>query len=212
MMWLRSMAVLTALMCFTSWANAEDGYENHFASILLNNKKIGQVHYTLKKDEQGQVEELRTKASFSVLGVKLYDFAQQLKEQWASGDLQSMSGHTDDDGKTYEMTLDRTQTDYQAYLNDKPVTLPHNAFPISLWHYAISEQSLLFDLRELTLMKVSVTGHKDTVDWGGESVETERFDFTGDWEGSVWFNHDKDFVKAQYKSGGREVTVVMDPD
>lgn len=212
MTWLRTVAVLTVLMCLPSWADAEDGYENHFATILLNDKKIGHVHYTVKNDEQGQVEELRTKASFSVLGVKLYDFSQQLKEQWASGDLQTMSGHTNNDGKTYEMTLERTSTDYQADLNDKPLTLPHNAFPISLWHYAISEHSLLFDMTDLTLMKVSVTSHEDTVDWGGESVETERFDFTGEWQGSVWFNHDKDFVKAQYQSGGRQVTVVMDPD
>ena len=212
MMWLRRVAVVSVLLCLPSWANGEDGYENHFASILLDGKKIGHVHYTVKHDEQGQVEELRTKASLSVLGVKLYDFSQQLQEHWSGGELQAMSGHTNDDGKTYDMTLNRTATDYQADLNDEPVTLPHDAFPISLWHYAISERSLLFDLSNLTLMTVSVSGHEDTVDWGGESVETERFDFTGEWQGSVWFNHDKDFVKAQYDSDGRRVTVVMDPD
>lgn len=210
-MWLRAFALLGVLACLPSLALAEDGYQNHFATILLDGKKIGHVHYTVKHNDQGELEELRTKASLSMLGVKLYDFSQELQEQWSSGELQSMSGHTNNDGKPYTVSLKRTTAEYEADLNDKPVTLPHEAFPISLWHYAISEHSLLFDLSDLTLMKVAITGTKDTVDWDGKTIEAERFDFTGDWEGSVWFNADKDFVKAQYLSQKRKVTVVMDP-
>jgi hypothetical protein len=207
----RRLAIVAALLCLSLPAYAEDGYENHFASVLLDGKKIGNVHYTVKHDEQGQVEELRTKASLSVLGVKLYDFAQHLKEQWASGELQSMSGDTDDDGTRYAMTLTRTTTAYDASVNDQPVTLPHDAFPISLWHYAITEQSLLFSLTDLQLMEVSVTGQKDTIAWGDTELETERFDFAGGWEGSVWFDADKNFVKARYESNKRQVIVEMDP-
>jgi Domain of unknown function (DUF6134) len=211
MMWQRALAGLAAVFCLSSLAFADDGYENHFASILLDGKKIGNVHYTVKRNEHGELEELRTKASLSILGVKLYDFSQQLHEQWGGGELQTMSGHTNDDGKTYELTLKRTPKEYEADLNDKPLTLPHNAFPISLWHYAISQQSLLFDMTDLTLMKVTVVGHQDTVDWDGKTIPTERFDFSGEWQGSVWFNDNKDFVKAQYESDKRQVTVLMDP-
>lgn len=208
---LRFFAVFGVLSCLSPWALAEDGYHNYFATILLDGKKIGHVHYTVKHNDQGELEELRTKASLSVLGVKLYDFSQQLQEQWSGGELQSMSGDTNDDGKPYRVTLKRTPTDYEADLNDKPLTLPHEAFPISLWHYAISKQSLLFDLTDLSLMKVTITGRKDTVEWGGKTIESERFDFAGDWEGSVWFDADKDFVKAQYENQKRQVIVVMDP-
>lgn len=208
---LRRLAVMAVLLWLSSPAYAEDGYENHFASVLLDGKKIGNVHYTVKHDEQGQVEELRTKASLSVLGVKLYDFSQHLKEQWASGELQSMSGDTDDDGTKYAMTLTRTPTAYDASVNDEPVTLPYNAFPISLWHYAITEQSLLFNLTDLELMEVTVTAQTDTIKWGDKDLETERFDFVGGWEGSVWFDGNKDFVKARYESNKRQVIVEMDP-
>jgi len=113
----------------SSWAFADDGYKNHFASILLDGKKIGTVHYTVKHNEMGELEELRTKASLSVLGVKLYDFSQHLQEQWSGGELQTMSGNTNDDGKAYAITLNRTPKEYEASLNDKPLTLPHDAFP-----------------------------------------------------------------------------------
>jgi hypothetical protein len=211
MLWLRILAVSAAMFCLSSWAFADDGHKNHFASILLDGKKIGNVHYTVKHNEKGELEELRTKASLSMLGVKLYDFSQQLQEQWSGGELQTMSGNTNDDGKAYAITLKRTPKEYEASRNDKPLTLPHDAFPISLWHYAISQQSLLFDLSDLSLLTVTVSGHKDTVEWGGETVQAERFDFAGDWKGSVWFDQNKKFVKAEYESGKRLVTVVMDP-
>ena len=211
MPWISKLAVFAALFCLSSWAWADGSHENFFASILLNGKKIGHVHYSVKRNEQGELEELRTKASVSVLGIKLYDFTQNLHEQWSGGELQSMWGNTDDDGKKYEITLKRNAKEYDATLNDDPLTLPHDAFPISLWHYAVSQNSLLFDLQDLRLLKVKIAGHEDTVARSGETIQTERFDFTGDWKGSVWFDHDKQFVKAEYMSDKRLVTVVIDP-
>jgi hypothetical protein len=140
---------LVALIVFglTSdlWA-ADPQQENHFATIQVDCKKIGQVHYTLQRDEQGEVETLKTRASMSILGINLYSFSQDLNEQWASGELQAMDGHTDDDGKKFTVSLARKPAEYTAVLNDKSMTIPHDAFPNSVWHYAITEQSLLFDM------------------------------------------------------------------
>jgi len=203
--------VSAAVICLSSWAWAEGGHQNHFASILLDGNKIGNVHYSVKHDERGEVEELRTKASLSMLGIKLYDFTQHLHERWSGGVLQSVRGNTNDDGKINQFTLKRTPKRYEATLNNKPVILPHDAFPISLWHYAVTQQSLLFDLANLRLLKVKVSRHEDTVVLGGKTTQALRFDFTGDWQGSVWFDHNKQFVKAEYLSDKRLITVVMDP-
>ena len=192
--------VSAAVFCLSSWAAAEGSHKNHFASILLDGKKIGNVHYIIKHDPQGVLEELKTKASLSILGIKLYDFAQNLHEQWSGGELQWARGHTDDNGKIDKITLMRTAKTYEATLNDKSLTLPHNAFPISLWHYAVSQQSLLFDLSNLRLLHVTVARHEDTVVRSGKSIKAERFDFTGDWRGRVWFDRNKMFVKAEYLS------------
>lgn len=208
---LSMLIAFAATILLSSWALAEDGHRNHFATILVGGKKIGQVHYIVKHNEQGEVEELKTKASLAHFGIKLYDFTQHLHEQWSGGELQSMRGHTNDDGKVDEVTVKRTEKDYAASLNEKPVVLPHDAFPISLWHYAISRQTLLFDLADLRLMKVKVSEHEDAVARGGKSIPATRFDFSGDWEGKVWFDRNKQFVKAEYETSGRLVTVVMDP-
>lgn len=208
---LYSTLVSAAVICLSSWALAEGSHQNQFASILLGGKKIGHVHYIVKHDPRGALEELKTRASLSMLGIKLYDFAQNLHEQWSGGELQRVWGNTNDDGKIDKITLKRTSNSYEATLNDKPLILPHDAFPISLWNYAVSQQSLLFDLSNLRLLHVKVARREDTVVRNSESIKAERFDFTGDWRGSVWFDYKKQFVKAEYVSDKRLITVVMDP-
>jgi hypothetical protein len=191
-------------------AAADKTHENHFATIQVDGKKIGQVHYTLTYDEQGEIEALKTNASYSVLGFEVYHFTQDLTETWRTGELQSMDGHTNDDGDKYQASVERKPNDYTGVLNGKNLTLPHNAFPNSVWHYQITEQSLLFNLTDLRLMNVRVSKRAETLKVGGRSFDSERFDFTGDWQASLWFDKDQQLLKLEYKIKDRKVVVTLD--
>jgi Family of unknown function (DUF6134) len=191
-------------------AAADKTHENHFATIQVDGKKIGQVHYTLTYDGDGQIEALKTNASYSVLGFEVYHFAQDLHETWRAGDLQSMDGHTNDDGTKYQASVERKPDDYTGLLNGKNLTLPHHAFPNSVWHYQITEQSLLFNLTDLRVMNVQVSKRGENVKIGGKSFDAERFDFTGDWQASLWFDQDRQLLKLEYKIDGRDVVVTLD--
>jgi hypothetical protein len=191
-------------------AATDKTHQNHFATIQVDGKKIGQVHYTLTYDEQGEIEALKTNASYSVLGFEVYHFSQDLTERWRTGELQSMEGHTNDDGDKYQASVERTTDDYTGVLNGKNMTLPHNAFPNSVWHYQITEQSLLFNLTDLRLMNVTVSKRPESVKIGGKSFDSERFDFTGEWQASLWFDQDQQLLKLEYKVDGRDVLVTLD--
>jgi hypothetical protein len=203
------VALVVAGLVSSAFA-ADKKQENHFATIRVDGKKIGQVHYTLSYDEQGQLESLKTNASYSVLGFEVYHFSQDLNEAWKTGELQSMDGYTNDDGDKYQAELKRTSENYDGVLNDKKLSLPHNAFPNSVWHYAITEQSLLFNLTDLRLMKVAVAKSKERVKIDKKNFDAERFDFTGDWQASLWFDQDKQLLKLSYKVDGRDVLVTLD--
>jgi Family of unknown function (DUF6134) len=190
---------------------ADPTQENLFGTIRVDGKKIGQVHYTVSYDENGEVEELRTNASYTVLGFEVYHFNQSLHETWNTGELQLMDGTTNDDGAKYDGSLKRTSVQYDCVLNDKGLTLPHNAFPNSVWHYRITEQDLLFNLTDFKLMKVKVAQKKEQLKIDGKTVATERFDFTGDWKASLWFDQDKQIVKFQYQVDKHDVIVTLDP-
>jgi hypothetical protein len=205
--WLAASLVLVLAGTATA---ADKTHENHFATIRVDGKKIGQVHYTLTYDEGGEVEALKTNASYSVLGFEVYSFSQDLNERWQSGELQSMDGNTNDDGDKYQASVARKPDDYTGVLNDKNLTLPHNAFPNSVWHYQITEQPLLFNLSDLRLMNVKVSKRDESVKVDGKSFDAERFDFTGDWQASLWFDKDQQLLKLEYKIKGRDVVVTLD--
>jgi hypothetical protein len=202
------LSVVLAVLFMAHGAQAAD--QNHFASIFLDGNKIGQVQYTVRTDDQGMVEELKTRSSLSMFGFQVYYFTQDLHEVWKSGQLQSLQGNTDDHRTTYKSSLRRTATEYDGVLNDKPLTLPHDAFPTSVWHYAITQKSLLFDSMDLRLMKVNVTKSEDAVVSGGRSIPASRFDFSGEWQASLWFNQNKQLLKMLYNMQGREIIVTID--
>jgi Family of unknown function (DUF6134) len=208
---LTSWLAASIVLGLTSGASAADQtHQNHFATIRVDGKKIGQVHYTLTYDEGGEVEEVKTSASYSVLGINLYSFSQDLHEQWQSGDLQAMNGHTDDDGQKYQASLERKPEEYTGALNGKPLTLPHGAFPNAVWHYQITEQALLFNVTDFRLMNVKVAKRKENVKIDGKTFDAERFDFTGDWQASLWFDQKQQLLKFEYKIEGRDVVVTLD--
>jgi Family of unknown function (DUF6134) len=210
MMWrLVQRGIVFAVLLMAQGTRAAD--QNHFASIYLDGKKIGQVQYTVRTDDQGAVEELKTRSSLSILGFQVYYFTQDLHEVWKSGELQSMQGNTDDHRTIFKSSLERNPTEYDGVLNGKTLTLPHDAFPTSVWHYAITQRALLFDLKDLRLMKVKVTKTEDPVASGGRPIPASRFDFSGDWQASIWFDQNKQFLKMHYSVEGQKIVVTIDP-
>lgn len=185
---------------------------NHFATVFVDGEKVREVHFTVQYGETDEVEELKTRASMSVLGTEIFHFTQHLHEEWDAGELQSTRGETDDDGDKYTASLDRTPDGYQGELNDQPLTLPDDAFPASPWHYAITEKALLFDLKDLRLLKVEVAAAEGSLASAGEEIASTRFDFSGDWQASIWFDRNKQLVKLAYRVEGHDVVVTIDPN
>ena len=203
-------APIMVIGLFAGTALADSSQRNMFASVYLKGDKNGQVHLTTVRNEKGEVEKLKANASVSFLGMEVYGFTQNLKESWSSGELQEMDGKTDDNGTAHEIALTRNTEDYKATYNGKELTLPLNAFPTSPWHYAITENTLLFNIVDFELLNVKIAKDAETVDVGGKSVEAEKFTFTGDWQAKLWFDKNKDFVKGEYDVSGRQVTVILD--
>jgi hypothetical protein len=209
MLRLGQRGIVFAVLLMAQVVQAAD--QNHFASIHLDGRKIGQIQYTVRTNDQGMVEDLKTRSSLSILGFQVYYFTQDLHEVWQSGELQSMQGNTDDHNTIYKALLKRNPTEYDGVLNGKTLTLPHDAFPTSVWHYEITQKALLFDLKDLRLMKVKVSKSEDSVSLVGRSIPASRFDFSGEWQASIWFDQNKQLLKMNYKTEGRDVVVVMDP-
>jgi hypothetical protein len=185
--------------------------EQFFASVFLDKKKIGQFHVRVSRAETGEIEELRARASVSMLKIKLYEFTQDLTQTWRAGELQKLQGMADDNGTKYELQLTRKAQDYSGEVNKKPVTLPIEAFPNSIWHYGIVNHSLLFNEVDLKILKVTTTQRPDTVELDKKKMPADRVTIKGDFAATVWFGKDRNFLMAELPIAGRTVLVKRDP-
>jgi hypothetical protein len=174
------LVACAALVGLAAAAHAAGRAENRFGSIHIDGRKAGQIHYTIEYGEAGDVETLKTRASLSILGVKLFNFEQTLQEEWRRGELRTLRGRTDDDGKIYEASLERGSAVYKGTLNGKPVELPDHAFPASVWHYdrgpdaALRSCDVQTDEREDRALERNAGAP-------GKKIPAERFDISGDW-------------------------------
>ena len=193
-------------------SRAESVLENVFASIALDGRKIGQIHYVLKTAPTGEIEELRTNASMSILGIKVYNFAQHLHETWQNGALRTLRSDADDNGKDEKARVTAISDGYDAERNGDPVALPKTVFPDSIWHYKITQQSSLFSSVDLRVMHISVKQSEETVTHNGETIPAERFDFTGDWDATLWYRKNKRLIKAHRSVEGRQIVITVDKE
>jgi hypothetical protein len=60
-------------------------------------------------------------------------------------------------------------------------------------------------------MKVKVSKSENPVAVNGRSIPASKFDFSGDWQASIWFDQNRQLLKMNYKTEGRDIVVTMDP-
>jgi hypothetical protein len=204
------LATLILLLGLCAGTQAAGRSENRFGTILIDGKKAGQIHYTIEYGDAGDVETLRTRASLSILGLKVYNFKQTLNEEWRRGELLTLRGRTDDNGKIYEASLTRGPAVYKGTVNATAVEIPDRAFPASVWHYAIVDRTLLFDLKALKLISVTIKRSEETLTVGKRQIPTERFDFSGDWTATAWFDRKRELVQFRHVVEGHQVIVQLD--
>ncbi len=204
------LAILLTPVLTVGTAGA-DTFKNYFASIMLDGKKIGHVQYTARHDSEGTLQELKTRASLSILGFEVYHHTLHTHEFWEADEMKHLWGNSNEDGTAYEMDLTRTHGEYVGTLNNQLIKLPANSFPTAVWHYAITEHAQLFSIPEFRLLNVKVKKVPDAVLIGNKKIPAEKFAFSGDWKATVWFGLDKQFLKWEHKVKGKKVVVLLDP-
>ena len=79
-----------------------------------------------------------------------------------------------------------------------------------MWHYAIVDHPLLFDLKLFKLMNVKSSRSGETLTIDKRKVATERFDFSGDWTATAWFDPKRQLVQFRHHVDNHEVIVRLD--
>ena len=72
------------------------------------------------------------------------------------------------------------------------------------------DRSLLFDLKALTLLNVRIARSEETLTVATRRIAAERFEFSGDWQATVWFDRNRQLVQFRYVVDGHKVVVQLE--
>ena len=59
-------------------------------------------------------------------------------------------------------------------------------------------------------MRVQIAKSNETIKVNQVATPTERFDLTGDWQASLWFDQDKFLVQFEYQVESHKVVIQLD--
>ncbi|MGH6944620.1 MAG: hypothetical protein ACREH6_10420 [Geminicoccaceae bacterium] len=59
-------------------------------------------------------------------------------------------------------------------------------------------------------MNVEIARTAETLKVNKQQIPTERFDFSGDWQASVWLDQNKTLVQLRYLVDKHEVRILLD--
>jgi hypothetical protein len=190
-------------------AHADVPPGDYRAAIYVDGDRAGTAHFSRRENGGEQIDQVDSEVSIEFLGLDVFEFDQNVRQEWTDGRLQSLDGRTNDDGDVFVTSLQRSDDGaLSGTLNDRPVTLPADAFPISVWHYEITRRDTLFDVKDLELREVEVARATDTLEVDGRTIETERFDFSKGWDATVWYDEQQRLVRFRYTRSRHEIVVV----
>lgn len=102
--------------------------------VIREGDKIGTHSVNFRHEGRHLAIATRTNIAVKQLGITLYRFHYEAKEDWVDGRLMSLTSRTDNDGETLTANLARTSGRIRGACNGIVLDLPADLLPVSLWH------------------------------------------------------------------------------
>lgn len=158
------MSALLSVLLLPVMANAQQAWNFR---VLLDDKPIGMHRFEV--DTQGDLRTVRSDAEFSVklLGLTIYGYQHQAREQWQGDCLRSLQSSTRDGGKLLRVELDAGR-------------LPPCTMSYAYWNPRLLQQTRLVNPQTGNMDEVKITAlGQARIDVRGTSITAQRWRISG---------------------------------
>jgi hypothetical protein len=158
---------------------------------------------------EGEALKARSESRLSAKAgpITVFRFEQTCDETWANGVLQDMRCTTLKDGKTINVSIDRTGEGLQVRAPGAGSGLVSaEAMPTSWWTRASVSGADLIDTQDGKRLPAAVTRvGRETIDVGGVQVATTRYRVKGTLTADLWYDDAGRWVRCAFKARGQSV-------
>lgn len=179
-----------------------------------NGERIGQHTLTFHHDGPTLTVTTAVDIAAKMIGITVYRYTLRSQEVWNGDTFQSLTAHTDDDGKKFYVHAvhagDSVVVDRDTAGKTRQ-TLPGTIIPASHWNILQTKQTVLLNAQKGTEAKVRITpaGH-ETVKTAHGQVGADRYHYEGDIVMDQWFDAKGRWVKIIFKApDGSSVEYVL---
>ena len=202
---LGTVAVALLVLASAPSALASDTRSWEF-SVLLDGDEIGYHHFELS--QRGEVEEVRSEASFDVrfLFLTAFRYRHVNRETWSDGCLYRIESSTRQNGRSDAVTGELVDDVFQVDAGERSEALGDCVMSFAYWNPEFLEQPRLLNPQTGEYLPVEVEPlGRQVVNARGESVSAKAYRLVAqDLELTVWYSDDAEWLGLEsVAKGGR---------
>lgn len=181
--------------------------------VIREGENIGTHSVEFRREGDHLAVATWTDIAVELLGITLYRFHYEAKEDWIDGRLTRLVSRTDNDGEMLSVNLAGASGRIRGTCNGVALDLPADILPISVWHPDFIRQSVILDQYKCAARKIRATDRGiDLVFAGPKNVKARHYAVAGDLQRDVWYGADGKTVQVLFPAkDGSKIAFVMRP-
>jgi len=143
--------------------------------------------------------------------VTLFRYELNAEEVWQQGQLVSVTGRVNDDGKRAQVAAKRENGRLNVQGTAFRGPAPEVAVPASHWNYAQTNTRQLLSTEDGEIIAVTVVPRgRETIRAGGQQIEANRYRLESDINLDLWYDDRGRWVKLAFQARGQQIEYVLD--
>lgn len=143
--------------------------------------------------------------------ITLYRYDLEATETWQDGELQTVSGKVNDDGKKRSVTASRSGGALSVKGSDFTGRAPDGVIPASHWNYAQTQVRKLLSTEDGEILDVAVSRvGRETIRAGGRTIDANRYRLDSAVDVDLWYDDTGRWVKLAFEARGQSIEYVLD--
>ena len=148
--------LVIGLMASVALAAEQMPIEMRF-KVSLDDKPIGYHTFTIRREGQTEVVDIKAEFDVSVLFIPVYSYRHQNTEVWRDGCLMRIDSRTDDNGEYYRVNGERRNETFDLVAGDQARTLPAGCImTFAYWNPEFLAQSHLLNAQNGEYIEVKI--------------------------------------------------------
>lgn len=197
--------LLTAALAGACLAEPAAAEEPMVFDVLRDGSKIGEHRLVFEREDDTLKVSVETDMTVKFAFLTVFRYEHKRIERWRNGELESLAGMTNDDGKEYEISIVRKEGHYSRTVNGSEEELTGPVAVDSLWSRDRLSAGKLFSAASDKVYRVrSDLMGTETIEAKGAPVEAEHYKLSGELDRDLWYAASGELLKVKYENAEGE--------